>query len=67
MFVVLISVADFLIIAVYMGGLPVAEHVSLKVGNDRTTEAGDVILGKTIKIIITKCFKTCQRIIFCEM
>lgn len=40
---------DFLNIAVYTGGLPVAEHVSLKYINDRTMGAGDVILGKAIE------------------
>ena len=47
--VVLIRVADFLIIAVYTGNDPVAEHVILKFFNDRIMEAGDIILGKTIK------------------
>lgn len=49
--VVLIRVTDFLFIAVYMGRLPLAEHVSLKNTNDRTTGGGDVILGKAMKSI----------------
>lgn len=50
-FVVLTRVEDFLIIAVCMGWLPVAEHVILKFFNDRTTREGDCILGKAIKKI----------------
>ena len=52
MFVVLIRVKDFLIIAVYMGGLPVAEHVSRKYRNVRTTGPGDVMFGEANKVII---------------
>ena len=47
--VVLVRVTDFLITAVYMGRLPLAEHVSLKENNACTTEGGDVILGKAVK------------------
>ena len=46
---VLIRVADFLINAVNMGRLPLAEHVSLKDDNQCTTGGGDVILGKAAK------------------
>ena len=53
-FVVLIRVKDFFIIAVYMGGLPVAEHVSRKYRNDRRTGPGDVIFGKANKVIIKR-------------
>lgn len=48
-FVVLVRVTDFVINAVYTGRLPLAEHVSLKNNNERTTGAGDVILGKAGK------------------
>ena len=48
-FVVLIRVTDFLINAVYMGRLPLAEHVSLKNNNERTTGGGDTIFGKAVK------------------
>ena len=47
--VVLIRVTDFLINAVYIGRLPLAEHVNLKYNNERTTGGGDVILGKAVK------------------
>lgn len=40
---------DFLIKAVYIGRLPLAEHVSLKDNNERTTGGGDVILGNAVK------------------
>ena len=50
-FVVLIRVVFFFIIATYNGEVPVAEQVILKRFNDRTAEAGDNILGKTIEII----------------
>ena len=50
-FVVLIRMKDFLIIAVYIGGLPLAEHVSLKPSNDRTTGPGDIMFGKANKAI----------------
>lgn len=40
---------DFLINAVCIGRLPLAEHVSLKDNNERTTGGGDVILGKAVK------------------
>ena len=46
--VVFTSTVEFLIIAVYMGGVPVAEHDSLYPGNARTTEGGNVTLGKTM-------------------
>jgi len=48
-FVVLIRVTDFLIKAVYIGRLPLAEHVSLKDNNERTTGGGDVISGNAVK------------------
>ena len=51
-FVVLISMTVFLIIAMYMGGLPVAKHVSRKRRNVRTTGPGDVMFGKANKVII---------------
>ena len=51
-FVVLIRVIFFLIIAVYMGGLPVAKHVSRKRRNVRRTGPGDVMFGKPNKVII---------------
>lgn len=47
--VVLVRVTDFLINAVYMGRLPLAEHVSLKEYNACTTRGGDDILGKAVK------------------
>lgn len=47
--VVLVKVTDFLITAVYMGRLPLAEHVSLKVNNECTTGGGDIILGNAGK------------------
>ena len=50
-FVVLIRVKDFIIIAVYIGRLPVAEHVSRKYRNVRTTGPGDVMFGKANKAI----------------
>lgn len=49
MFVVLIRVTDFLINAVYIGRLPLAEQVNLKYNNERTTGGGNVILGKAVK------------------
>ena len=48
-FVVLTRVTDSLFNAVYKGRLPLAEHVSLKSDNDRTTGGGGVILGKAVK------------------
>ena len=54
MFVVLIRVKDFLIIAVYIGGLPVAEHVSRKYRNVRITGLGDVMFGKANKVMIKR-------------
>ena len=51
-FVVLIRVTEFLIIALYTGGVPVAKHVSRKRRNVRTTGPGDVMLGKANKVII---------------
>ena len=50
--VVLIRVTEFLIIALYIGGVPVAEHVSRKDRNDRRTGPGDVMFGKSNKVKI---------------
>ena len=46
-FVVFTSVVEFLIIAMYIGGIPMAEHDNLPCGNSRTTEAGNTIFGET--------------------
>ena len=46
-FVVFTSVVEFLIIAMYIGGIPTAEHDNLPSGNSRTTEAGNTTFGET--------------------
>ena len=46
-FVVFTSVVEFLIIAMYIGGIPMAEHDNLPSGNSRTTEAGNTTFGET--------------------
>ena len=46
-FVVFTSVVEFLIIAMYIGGIPMAEHDSVPSGNSRTTEAGNTTFGET--------------------
>ena len=46
--VVFATSVEFLIRAVYMGGLPVADHVSSYPGNARTmgAESGNIIMGE---------------------
>ena len=51
-FVLFTSGTEFLIIAMYMGGVPVAEHDSLFPGNTGTAGAGDTTFGGTNKITI---------------
>ena len=46
-FVVFTSVVEFLIIAMYIGGIPMAEHDNLPCGKSRTTEAGNTTFGET--------------------
>ena len=46
-FVSFTSVVEFLIIAMYMGGIPMAEHDSLSLGNSSTAGAGVTTLGET--------------------
>ena len=46
-FVVFANVVEFLIIAMCIGGIPMAEHDSLSPGNSRTTGAGVTTLGET--------------------
>ena len=48
-FVVFTSVVEFIITAVYMGGVPVAEHDSLYPWTSRTTGAGITTLGEADK------------------
>ena len=45
--VVFTSVVEFLSIAVYTKGVPVAVHDSLEPRNVRTTGSGDTIFGET--------------------
>ena len=55
MFVVFTSVVEFLIIAMYIGGIPVAEHDSLEPRGTSTTrrdDHGKTTLGKTNKVAI---------------
>ena len=50
MLVVFTSVAEFLIIAIYMGEIPaVAEHVSLEPTGTMEDDHRETTLGKTIK------------------
>ena len=49
MLVVFIRVTVFLINDVYMGRLPLAEHVSLKNNNERTMGGGEIIFGKAVR------------------
>ena len=46
-FVVFTSVIEFLIIDMYIGGIPMAEHDNLPSGNSCTTEAGNTTFGET--------------------
>lgn len=49
-FVVFIITVEFLVSAVYTGGVPLVEHRnSLKPGNVRTMVYGNVTSGKTVK------------------
>ena len=48
-FVLFTSVVEFIFTAIYMGGVPVAEHDSLYPGTWRTVGAGITILGETDK------------------
>ncbi len=50
--VVLTSTVDFHINAVYMGGVPVAEHDSLYPGNAWIIEAGKVTFGEANNKVI---------------
>ena len=50
MFVVFTSVTEFLIIAMYTRGVPMAEHDNLKPGNTRATGPGNTTFGETKKI-----------------
>ena len=45
--VVFTSIVEFRIIAMYIGGIPMAEHDNLPSGNSRTTEAGNTTFGET--------------------
>lgn len=47
--VVFTSVVEFLISAMYIGGVPATEQDSLKPGNARTTEAGNIIVGGAVE------------------
>ena len=46
-FVVFTSVVELIIIAMYIGGIPMAEHNKRPSGNSRTTEAGNTTFGET--------------------
>ena len=48
--VVFINTVEFLVNAVYTGGVPLVEHTeSLKPGNVRTTGCDNITFGRTIK------------------
>ena len=61
--VVFRSVVEFLIIAMYIGGVPVAEHDSLVPVNTCTTGASISILGETNKEMI-EITKHCKYFLF---
>ena len=72
-FVVFTSIVEFRIIAMYIGGIPMAEHDNLPSGNSRTTEAGNTTFGETngrkVQIrqhLTTQTESTCNNAIYKE-